>query len=162
MPQPLRERGGDIPQLVHHFVGRFAQELNVPERWPTEATLEVLERHSWPGNVRELENVIKRALVLASGDVITPADIESAMDLFRTKSADWTQLARRDYARLLDTGAKPGVRGHYWKFVERLEHSIISEALTRSRGNQLQAASLLGINRNTLRKKISELGIDVS
>ena len=159
---PLREREGDIPPLVHHFVGRFARELNVPERWPTEATLELLESHSWPGNVRELENVIKRALVFASGDVITPADIESATELFRTESVDWTEVARRDYARLLDTSAESGERGHYWRFVERLEHSIISEALTRSGGNQLQAASLLGINRNTLRKKISELGIDIS
>ena len=159
---PLRERGGDIPLLVHHFVGRFARELNVPERWPTEAALKLLESRSWPGNVRELENVIKRALVLASGDVVTPADIESAADLFGTESGDWTQVARRDYAHLLDMDAKPGERGHYWSFVERLEHSIISEALTRSGGNQLQAASLLGINRNTLRKKISELGIDVS
>jgi two-component system nitrogen regulation response regulator GlnG len=159
---PLRERKGDIPLLVHHFVGRFARELNVPERWPTEAAVELLESHAWPGNVRELENVIKRALVLASGDVITPSDIESATGLFRSESRDWTQVARRDYARQLDTGAAPGERGHYWSFVERLEHSIISEALVRSGGNQLQAAGLLGINRNTLRKKISELGIDVS
>jgi two-component system nitrogen regulation response regulator GlnG len=159
---PLRERKGDIPLLAHHFVERFSRELNVPQRWPIEATINLLEARSWPGNVRELENVIKRALVLSSGDVITPEDVENATDPSRAESGDWTQAARRDYAHLLDTGADAGERGHYWEFVERLERSIIREALGRSGGNQIQAAGLLGINRNTLRKKISELGIEIS
>ncbi len=159
---PLRERTGDIPLLVHHFVERFSRELSVQQRWPTEATIALLKSHSWPGNVRELENVIKRALVLASGEVITPDDIQSATQLSRSESGEWTSVARRDFGRLLDDGEDAGERGHYWNFVERLERSIITEALVRSGGNQIQAAGLLGINRNTLRKKISELEVELS
>ena len=159
---PLRERTGDIPLLVDHFVERFSRELSVPKRWPTEATIALLESYAWPGNVRELENVIKRALVLASGEVITPGDITSATATSRADTGNWTEAARRDYARLLEADEDAGERGHYWNFVERLERSIISEALHRSGGNQIQAAGLLGINRNTLRKKISELGIEIS
>ena len=159
---PLRERAGDIPMLVHHFVERFSRELSVPERWPTAAAIALLESFAWPGNVRELENVIKRALLFASGEVITPGDITSATAPSRADAGSWTEAARRDYARLLETDQDAGERGHYWNFVERLERSIIGEALHRSGGNQIQAAGLLGINRNTLRKKISELGIEIS
>jgi two-component system nitrogen regulation response regulator GlnG len=160
---PLRERKDDIPLLVHHFVERFSQELGVPRRWPTEAALALLTSHSWPGNVRELENVIKRALVLASGEVLTAEDIESATER-RAEGpiADWTHIARREYSQMLDASTEGSEPGPYWSFVERLERAILSEALLRSRGNQIQAAKLLGINRNTLRKKITELGIDAA
>jgi two-component system nitrogen regulation response regulator GlnG len=164
---PLRERKADIPLLVSHFVERFSQELGVPRRWPSEAALERLSRPSWPGNVRELENAIKRALVLASGEVLTAADIEQATRAARPGTgSDWAELARRELAERLDAGAETdegaeaeGESGPYWRFVSRLERAIIEEALGRSRGNQIQAARLLGINRNTLRKKIVELGI---
>jgi two-component system nitrogen regulation response regulator GlnG len=161
---PLRERKGDIPLLVTHFVERFAQELGVPRRWPSESALERLRHHSWPGNVRELENAIKRALVLASGEVITADDIDQATAASRGGSAsDWAELARRELAERLDAGVEPGeeeaATGPYWSFVSRLERAVIQEAMERSRRNQIQAARLLGINRNTLRKKIAELGI---
>ncbi|MGH2901103.1 MAG: sigma 54-interacting transcriptional regulator, partial [Solirubrobacteraceae bacterium] len=161
---PLRERKGDIPLLVTHFIERFAQELGVPRRWPIESALERLRQHAWPGNVRELENAIKRALVLASGEVITAEDIDQATAASRSGSAsDWAELARRELAERFDAGVEPGdeeaASGPYWSFVSRLERAVIQEALERSRGNQIQAARLLGINRNTLRKKIAELGI---
>ena len=156
---PLRERRQDIPLLVHHFVERFAEELDVPQRWPTEAALELLCSRSWPGNVRELENTIKRTLVMAAGELITPDDIESAGQLSRA-ATDWTQVARREYAEQLDAHAESDERSPYWSFVERLERAIINEAMSRSGGNQIQAARLLGINRNTLRKKLSDLGIE--
>ena len=159
---PLRERRADIPLLVSHFVERFSQELGVPRRWPSEAALERLSRHAWPGNVRELENAVKRALVLASGDVITAEDIEQATSSAPSAAADWAELARRELAERLESGGGHGEEdgsGPYWSFVSRLERAVIREGLTRSRGNQIQAARLLGINRNTLRKKIAELGL---
>ncbi len=169
---PLRERRADIPLLVAHFVERFADELGLPRRWPTEAALERLRAHAWPGNVRELENAIKRALVLASGEVITPEDIEQATAAERGPSssarpgapADWAEQARREIAEHFAAGPAGGDdaedgAGPYWSFVSRLEQSIIREALQRSHNNQIQAARLLGINRNTLRKKIAELGL---
>jgi two-component system nitrogen regulation response regulator GlnG len=160
---PLRERRADIPLLVSHFVERFSQELGVPRRWPSEAALDRLTRHAWPGNVRELENAVKRALVLAAGDVITAEDIEHATSPVTTAStADWAELARRELAEHLESGGAKDEEdgsGPYWSFVSRLERAVIREGLTRSRGNQIQAARLLGINRNTLRKKIAELGL---
>jgi two-component system nitrogen regulation response regulator GlnG len=159
---PLRERRADIPLLVSHFVERFSQELGLPRRWPTEAALERLSRHPWPGNVRELENAVKRALVLASGDVITEDDVEQATSAAAPSSADWSELARRELAERLESGGASDEEdgsGPYWSFVSRLERAVIREGLARSRGNQIQAARLLGINRNTLRKKIAELGL---
>jgi two-component system, NtrC family, nitrogen regulation response regulator GlnG len=158
---PLRERRADVPLLVSHFVERFSQELGVPRRWPTETALERLCRHAWPGNVRELENAVKRALVLASGDVITADDIEHATSIAPASSGDWAELARRELAEHLErgdgAGDEEGTTGPYWSFVSRLERAVIREGLSRSKGNQIQAARLLGINRNTLRKKIAEL-----
>jgi two-component system nitrogen regulation response regulator GlnG len=159
---PLRERRADVPLLVNHFIERFSQELGVPRRWPTEAALERLTRHAWPGNVRELENAVKRALVLAAGDVITAEDIEHATSATPSTTADWSELARRELAERLASGessAEEDGTGPYWSFVSRLERAVIREGLHRSRGNQIQAARLLGINRNTLRKKMAELGL---
>jgi len=159
---PLRERLDDVPRLVQHFVERFAPELGVPARWPTEATLDHLRRHHWPGNVRELENVVKRALVLAAGDVLTPEDIDIASRSGRGAAAatDWTDGARRELAEMLEAPGDHQQPGPFWELVQRLEHAVLAEALERSSGNQIRAAGLLGINRNTLRKKLVELGID--
>jgi two-component system nitrogen regulation response regulator GlnG len=160
---PLRERPEDIPVLVHHFIERFSRELSVSARWPTEGVLRRLTAHRWPGNVRELENVIKRGLVLASGDVITEEDVAGALAGARPPAAaDWTELVRREFAEMLDARAPAGDAGPYWTLVQRLERSVIESALERSRGNQIRAARLLGINRNTLRKKIVELGLRAS
>jgi two-component system nitrogen regulation response regulator GlnG len=159
---PLRERLEDVPVLVEHFVERFARELGVPRRWPTPQAMRLLAAQAWPGNVRELENAIKRALVLGSGDVLAEEDVRAALARPRVASAvaeDWTALARRELAARLEGGGEPAEPGPYWSFVRRLERAVITLALERSGGNQIQAARQLGINRNTLRKKIAELGI---
>jgi two-component system nitrogen regulation response regulator GlnG len=157
---PLRERPEDIPVLVHHFVERFSRELSVSARWPTEGVLRMLSAHRWPGNVRELENVIKRGLVLASGDVLTEEDVAGALAGARLPAdGDWTELVRRELAEMIDDASLAGEVGPYWTLVQRLERAVVESALARSGGNQIQAARLLGINRNTLRKKIVELGL---
>ena len=138
---------------------RFSRELGVPRRWPTEQVMSRLISHEWPGNVRELENVIKRALVLASGEVITIEDVESALVGSRPSAGDWTLGAREQFGAFLRGEDEPGEAGPYWTLVQRLESAVIREALARSGGNQIQAARLLGINRNTLRKKMTELDI---
>jgi two-component system nitrogen regulation response regulator GlnG len=158
---PLRERPEDVPVLVSHFVERFARELSVPRRWPAEAAMRRLQAHRWPGNVRELENVIKRMLVLASGDVLGEDDVANALAGARPPSApsDWTELVRRELAEMLEDGAPTSEPGPYWSLVQRLERAVLESALARSGGNQIQAARLLGINRNTLHKKLVELGL---
>jgi two-component system nitrogen regulation response regulator GlnG len=156
---PLRERKQDIPALLHHFVERFSADLNVAQRWPTQATIELLQGHDWPGNVRELENVVKRALVLASDEVLTPEDIEIASRPGRP-AAGWTELVRRELVQMLEDPEQADESSPFWELVQRLERSLLDEALRRSQGSQIQAARLLRINRNTLRKKLVELGID--
>ena len=156
---PLRERREDIGPLVQHFVERFSRELDVPRRWPTRAALDWLGELPWPGNVRELENVVKRALVLSSGDVISLDDVRDAAQLQAPRDEDWTGAARAEFGQALDEPREDGERGPYWAFVERLERAIIEEALGRSGDNQIRAAGLLGINRNTLRKKLADLGL---
>lgn len=156
---PLRERVEDVPVLTQHFIERFSRELGVPRRWPTEAALEELCRQRWPGNVRELENTIKRALVLASGDVITEEDIRGATAGGRHTAGDWTDAVREELESMLASAGPTPEPGAFWGLVERLERVVLSVALERSGGNQIRAARLLGINRNTLRRKIVELGI---
>jgi two-component system nitrogen regulation response regulator GlnG len=157
---PLRERIEDIPPLVHHFVERFSAELGVPKRWPSERALALLARQGWPGNVRELENVIKRALVLASGEVIDADDVEHATRASRSTAGDWVQAARREFGERIASRDEGEDSGPYWEFVHRLERDLIQEAMQRTGGNQIQAARALGINRNTLRKKLDELDIE--
>ena len=157
---PLRDRREDIPLLVSHFVERFGEELGLPRRWPTESALAALTRHSWPGNVRELENVIKRSLALASGEVITEEDVHLATDR-GTAATDWMEGVRREVGAMLDDPDTAPERGPYWSILERVETAVLVEALERAGGNQLRAARLLGINRNTLRKKLGELGIEM-
>ncbi len=158
---PLRDRPEDLPVLVSHFVERFSRELSVTRRWPAEAALRRLQAHRWPGNVRELENVIKRMLVLASGDVLGEEDVASALAGARAPNppADWTELVRRELVEMLEGSAPAGEAGPYWSLVQRLERAVLESALARSGGNQIRAARLLGINRNTLHKKLVELGL---
>jgi two-component system nitrogen regulation response regulator GlnG len=156
----LRERPEDIPVLAEHFATRYAAELGTEARWLSEETVEHLAAHPWPGNVRELENAIKRALVLASHEVLAPDDFSFLRGAppAAAEGSTLEELVRREVqARLHE--ADP--RDLHTSLLERLERPILEVVLAHTGGNQLRAAALLGINRNTLRKKISELGIDV-
>jgi two-component system nitrogen regulation response regulator GlnG len=112
--------------------------------------------------VRELEKVIKRALVLACGDVITPDDIEPALRASPDREPEWPALAWAEVAGMLDAGEPPVLGGPYPYLVERLERAIVLGAVRRSGGNHTRAACLLGIHRNTLRQKLKDLGLHVS
>jgi len=157
---PLRERREDIPVLAEHFMSRYGEELCDGPRYLADASIDQLAAHDWPGNVRELENAIKRALVLSSGDVLTPEDFsflaQPAADAEPLAALD--QLVTREVEVAL---AEPGANHIYRKILERAERPLLETVLARTEGNQIRAAALLGINRNTLRKKIVDLGIDV-
>jgi len=158
---PLRERVEDVRTLAIYFVDRYAQELaegpvSLPER-----TIERLENHDWPGNVRELENAIKRALVLSTNDVLAPEEFDflTPQALASTSEASLEDLVVREVERLFDsTGQATDV---YQQIQERVERPLLEAVLDRTQGNQIRAAAMLGINRNTLRKKITELGIEL-
>jgi two-component system nitrogen regulation response regulator GlnG len=157
---PLRERVEDIPVLVEHFLARYSEELASRRCFIAPETMERLLAHAWPGNVRELENAIKRALVLTSADVLAPAEFDFLEQNQQGESdgPSLDGLVRQDVSQTLEEGEDQEL---YRGLIERVERPLLETVLARTEGNQIRAAALLGINRNTLRKKISELGIAV-
>jgi two-component system nitrogen regulation response regulator GlnG len=155
---PLRERAEDIPVLAEHFLARYSEELASRRCFLAAETLDQLAAHPWPGNVRELENAIKRSLVLASGEVLGPADFDFLEENQVRASAGPTfdEFVRQEVTEALEHSEDDDL---YRGLIERVERPLLETVLARTEGNQIRAAALLGINRNTLRKKISELGI---
>ena len=138
---PLRDRKEDIPFLAHHFVRKLSKDLGSRVESISDAAIQRLMEYHWPGNVRELENVLERSLVLANGAVLDAADIR--LDL-----APKTRLAVT--GDFLPEGMT----------LDAYEQSIIREALHRANGNKSQAARLLGLTRNALRYRLSQMGLE--
>ena len=168
---PLRERVDDIPALAQHFLAK-AQTDGLPLKTLTPEAMVRLKSHAWPGNVRELENLMRRLAVLYAEDTIGDAVISLELEQARapTQAGD---TARVDdslggaierhidrYFRAHDGALPPP--GIYDRLIREVERPLIARALIATRGNQLKAADVLGLNRNTLRKKIRELDIQVS
>jgi two-component system nitrogen regulation response regulator GlnG len=162
---PLRERSEDVADLVRHFL-KAARREGLPERSFEQGALERLEAHSWPGNVRELENLVRRLVALNPGDVVTAATVEQelAVQVAARPSAPageegltLGQLVERHLAGLLAAGAPPP--GLHARVIAEIERPLITACLGLTGGNQLRAAQILGLNRNTLRKRIRELGV---
>src|SRR6476619_1177674 len=166
---PLRERIDDIPDLVRHFL-RKAESDGLPLKRLEPAATERLKSHSWPGNVRELENLIRRLVVLNPDEVITGEMVEN--ELARVSRAPFADTPERtgdlsesverflsDY--FMGFGQELPPAGLYTRVLRKVEFPLITAALAATRGNQIRAADLLGLNRNTLRKKIRDLGIKV-
>jgi two-component system nitrogen regulation response regulator GlnG len=166
---PLRERVEDIPDLVRHFL-RKAEDEGLPHKTLDNEALDMLRRHRWPGNVRELENLIRRLAVLQSGDTISAtavsAELKEPARTFAADSGEGPQSLAQSVEQYLtqyflaqgDRLPPPGV---YDRIVQEVERPLISICLAATRGNQIRAAQLLGLNRNTLRKKIRDLGLEV-
>jgi two-component system nitrogen regulation response regulator GlnG len=166
---PLRERVEDIPDLVRHFL-RKAEEEGLPHKSLDNEGLEILRRHRWPGNVRELENLIRRLAVLHAGDAIPASAIATELkEPARTIAADDDGTPQSLSASVeqyltqyfLSHGDKLPPPGVYDRIIQDVERPLISICLAATRGNQIRAAQLLGLNRNTLRKKIKDLGLEV-
>ncbi len=145
---PLRDHKEDIPDLVDHFIRRFAPESGKAVTGITPAALKVLLGFHWPGNVRELENVIQRAIALSSGPVLDVPDIR--LDL---------ALATRRPAPGVESAVTSGFFPPNGMTLEQYEEEIIREALRRANGNKSQAARLLGLSRNALRYRLSKMGV---
>ena len=154
----LRERSEDVKVLAEYFIARYADDLTGGARFLTDSAIEFLARHSWPGNVRELENAIKRALVLSSGEVLTQEDF--AFLESESTEPDAADLLRRLIERDVKDALENRETGEIYRaWLERVERPLLETVLSHTDGNQIRAAALLGINRNTLRKKIADLGI---
>jgi two-component system nitrogen regulation response regulator GlnG len=166
---PLRERAEDVPDLVRHFL-RKAEEEGLPPKHLDNEALDLLKHHRWPGNVRELENLIRRLAVLHAGETIPEsaiaAELEEPARPRDTETDEETASLSAAVERHLSTyflaqGDKLPPPGLYDRILREIERPLLSICLAATRGNQIRAAHLLGLNRNTLRKKIRDLGLDV-
>jgi two-component system nitrogen regulation response regulator GlnG len=162
----LRERADDIEALARHFLGRAASE-GLPRRQLTAAGADLLARQPWRGNVRELRNFVYRLALLARDDVIDVASIEPLLDLaappLAEQQAQLHTAPAADFAEALVSWlaqAAPAPGELYSAALAAFERPLFLHALSVNSGNQLRAARLLGINRNTLRKRLSDLAID--
>ena len=155
---PLRERAADVEPLARHFLRQAADE-GLPARRFAPGALDLLTRQPWRGNVRELKNLVYRAALLAREETIDAAGIaallENAAPAGGGEPADLAGAIRA----WVD-GERPAEGGLYHAALAAFERPLFELALLRTGGNQLRAARLLGINRNTLRKRLSELDID--
>jgi two-component system nitrogen regulation response regulator GlnG len=155
---PLRERKEDVGDLVQHFIDRANADLNRQLKGVDERVTRMLMDHSWPGNVAELEVVLKRACILARGDVLTPDDVRDALDdptvPGRQEAENALRVAVRAalHQRLVEGDLGPGA-SPYYDVVSIVEETLAKEALGATGGNQVRAAEILGVNRTTLRKK---------
>ena len=165
----LRERVEDIPDLVRHFL-RKAEDEGLPHKTVDNDALDMLRRHRWPGNVRELENLIRRLAVLHAGETIPESAIASELrEPPRTSAANDAEQSESLSAAIehhltqyfSEHGERLPPPGVYDRMLQELERPLISICLAATRGNQIRAAHLLGLNRNTLRKKIRDLGLEV-
>ena len=163
---PLRERGPDVGELARHFLDRAAAD-GLPRKQLDAAAVARLERHSWPGNVRELENLMRRLAALTRDAVITPGLIEQQLRVGGQQAgvavpgdAGLGEAIEQHLARhFASYGSALPPDGLYDRVLADIERPLLRLTLAAVRGNQLKAARLLGINRNTLRKKLTDLGV---
>ncbi|HYR96963.1 MAG TPA: helix-turn-helix domain-containing protein, partial [Candidatus Binatus sp.] len=161
---PLSDRRGDIPELIEFFIDRANRELGTAFVGVSDDARELLIRHAWPGNVRELENAMLRAAVLARGGRMLVSDDFDLAGQSRAAAAETLPLdeaVRRRLAELLQTDGTAAPSDLHAVLISAVERPLIEVVLQRAGGNQVKAAEMLGINRNTLRKKITELGIEI-
>ena len=166
---PLRERLDDIPLLAERFLDDAGRD-GLPTRRFTPESLETFRAYSWPGNVRQLKNVIRHLAVASAGEEIMRQEAESVLDgqpemeSLRIGDSDRLgQAVARHLRRYFDLhSGRPPLPGLYQRVLREVERPLIEIALDASGGNQAKCADVLGINRNTLRKKITELDIRVT
>ena len=165
----LRQRGEDIGELARSFLDRAASE-GLPRKTLDAGAIDRLMQYGWPGNVRELENLMRRLAALSREDVITAAIVEQQFQFAGRAEAgpavtagegglsDAVQIHLSRYFATFGRDLPPD--GLYDRVLSEMERPLLQLSMAASKGNQLRAARLLGINRNTLRKKLTDLGID--
>jgi two-component system nitrogen regulation response regulator GlnG len=166
---PLRERADDVPALVRHFLMQVTGE-GLPQKSFTAAAMERLKEYRWPGNVRELENLVRRVTALYAQEVLDVDVVEQELSDLSPQPVGGEIPANEGMGQAVERHLKEYFAAHkdglpasglYDRVVREVERPLIALTLTATRGNQIKAAQLLGVNRNTLRKKIRELDIQV-
>ena len=159
---PLNERKSDIPLLVESFLKKTAKTLNEKPKSMSPDVIEALMEHDWKGSVRELENMVRRSIIMAPGGTITINDMPEEIGGENEKRTAGRSLGR-ELARAVRKVANGSPYGEsYTTVVREVEKALIENALNIEKGVQAKAAKALGLNRNTLSKKISELDINIA
>jgi len=165
IPLPaLRERGDDLPMLVLHYLRRFSRELGREVGEITPEALKMLTCYPWPGNIRELQSVLKQAILQATGTILIPAFLPESLRLPSDQAAAQVQGTETDFSfeafvlkRVEEGSTALSTEAH-----QLLDRLLLRLVLRSTRGNQVQAARVLGISRQTLRAKTRELGLSTS
>ena len=158
---PLRERKEDIPILVQHFLKKFSHLKDYELTMSTEA-MDALLKYQWPGNIRELENIIQYAIIHATGKTISKSKLPPKVFENNTKN-DFNSLSKKLKSlanEIISSEIISGTNNAYEEFLKIVEKPLIMAALDKALNNKTEASKILGINRNTLRKKIKELEIE--
>jgi two-component system nitrogen regulation response regulator GlnG len=166
---PLRERLEDMGDLVRHFLRQTAK-AGLGQKAIEQAAVERMKRYHWPGNVRELENLVRRVAALHPEDVLTADIIETELAETTPPPVPESGKSPRELSEMVERylaghfasyGRELPPAGLYDRILQHVERPLLMAALAATRGNQIRAAALLGLNRNTLRKKIRDLDIQV-
>jgi two-component system nitrogen regulation response regulator GlnG len=160
---PLRERGDDLPMLVHHYVRKFNRELGRGVREVTPEVMGRLRAHPWPGNIRELQSVLKQALLRSTGPVLVPAFLPELPGgpCEQAAAPEASEALSRVEAQIRQQ-LEAGGEDLYDNAHRLLDRFLLPLVLRSTDGNQLQAAKVLGIARQTLRLRIRELGLSIT
>jgi len=154
---PLRERKEDIALLCGHFLEKFSEESGTEARSLSKDAVSELQNYPWPGNVRELENILRRAVILSPNIILTPEDI--SLPKRKQKKESLEDMLEKKLEPFIEKTSGRGKEELYDSIMPFMERPLIKLVLKKTGFNQIKAAELLGINRNTLRKKIKELKI---
>src|SRR5262249_21414412 len=157
----LRERVEDLKLLVNHFVKRFSRELGKDVHEVDDQAMELLRQHTWPGNLRELQSVLKQALLQASGPVLIAEFLPVYLRKDSHQIEQDSSSTTLDLIRFIQDRLEANSNDLYAETIVLLERMLLTEVLRYTSGNQVQAAKILGITRNSLRHKIRSLDITI-
>ena len=166
---PLRERLEDIGDLVRHFLRQSASE-GLAHKSIEASAIERMKRYQWPGNVRELENLVRRLVALYPQDPITVDQVDGELSEITARIQTLDESQAHSLSTIVENyladyfagfGKELPPPGIYDRILQDVERPLVAAALAATRGNQIRASELLGLNRNTLRKKIRDLGVEV-
>lgn len=160
----LRDRVEDLPLLVGHFIHRASRELDQDVNRVSDDAMKVLTSYDWPGNIRELQSVLKKAVLNSTGPLLLSEflpDFIRETEALRAKGTNFSPSKHDDWEQFVDERVATGTNVLYDETIERMERWLLTRILRKTSGNQVQAATILGITRTTLRSKLGKLGLTI-